>query len=596
MILYEKGTTDFTKNGLGYLSNVLSAYVIDEINGEYSLTFEYPIKDSMASQLIEDRIVKCKVADGTSQCFVIKSTTKNFDKMTIKCSHLFYLLLDDFADDIYPQNLSPKPFLDWIIARANYVLPFTTTSDVTTTKSARYVRKNLVEIILGEIDNSMVNLFGIELERNNWNIGLKARIGSDNGEKLIFGKNITGVDVNIDTTSTYTRIMPLGFNGLQIPELYVDASNINDYPYPRICLYEFPDIKYDPNDASAYQTEAEAQQALRDAVADLYANGINKPQINIKIDWLELSKTEEYKQYSTLERVNLGDTITCNLFGMDYETRVIKTIYNPLTDRIEEFEVGTFQPSIATTMNKVEFDLSQVNPSSILEQATENATNLITQAMGGYVYKTNSELYIMDNEDPNLAVHVWRWNINGLGYSSTGINGDYGLAMTMDGQIVANFITTGQIDTSVISGYGSIVQQVYDNTNNLANTDQDLQEYKNQVSTQFTQTNENFEFQFNNVNELIDAVSDVEASHYQELHNYIRFVNGVIILGQEGNQLTAELSNTKLSFKQDGVEIAYVSNNKLYITNAEILENIIIGSFQFIPRDNGSLSFRKVSG
>ena len=594
MILYEKGTTDFSKNGLGYLTNVLNASVVDALNGEYSLTFEYPINDAMASELVEDRIVKCQVSDGTQQCFVIKTITKNFSKMTINCSHLFYLLLDDFVDDTYPQNLSPKPFLEWVLTRANYSLPFTATSDITSTKSARYVRKNIVEVILGNIDNSMANIFGVELKRNNWNIGLQSRVGSDKGEKLLFGKNITGININTDSTGVYTRIMPVGFNGLLIPELYVDASNISDYPYPRICKYDFPDIKYDPNDASAYQTEADAQQALRDAVADLYDKGINKPQINIKIDWLELSKTEEYKNYSALERVNLGDTITCELFGMDYETRVIKTTYNPLTDRVEQFEIGTFQPTITTSMNTFESEIQDIDTSSILEQATENATELITQAMGGYVYKTNDELYIMDNEDPNQAVHVWRWNINGLGYSSTGINGDYGLAMTMDGQIVANFITTGQIDTSVISGYGSIVQQVYDNTNNLINVDEDLQDYKNQVSTTFTQTNENFEFQFNGLTDLIDAVSNTEEGHYAELHQYIRFVNGVIILGEEGNPFSVELSNTRLSFKQDGTEIAYVSNNQLYITNAEVLTNIKIGNFEFKPRNNGSLSFRKV--
>ena len=465
---------DFSRNGLGVIPNVLNAKVVDEINGEYSLTFEYPMSEPMATELVEDRIVKCKVADGTSQCFIIKKIQKNFDKMSVYCTHLFYLLYDNFLEDTYPQNLSPKPFLDHILSRANYQLPFTTTSDIAATSTARYVRKNIVEAILGEIDNSMYNLFGMELKRDNWNIGLKARLGSDKGEKLIFGKNITGVDVNIDTTGVYTRIMPIGFDGLLLPEKYVDADNIDEYPYPRICLYEFPDIVYDPEQEGAYHNLEDAYQALRDAVAELYANGINKPLINISVNWVELSKTEEYKQYSALERVDLGDTLTCNLFGMDYTTRVIKTEYNPLTDRIDTFEIGTFQPNIATSMNKIDFDVTQINPSSILEQAQENATSLITQAMGGYVYKTNSELYIMDNEDPNQAVRVWRWNINGLGYSNTGINGNYGLAMTMDGAIVADFITTGQLNTGVINGYDSLVTTVNGNGIKIDNNYQEL--------------------------------------------------------------------------------------------------------------------------
>lgn len=481
MILYEKGTTDFSRNGLGVLNNVLNAHVTEELNGEYSLVFDYPLNELLSSELTEERIIKCKVSDGTQQCFIIKNVAKTYEKMTITCSHLFYLLLTDLAEDIYPQNLSPKPFLDWILARANYVLPFTTTSDVSVQKTGRYVRKNLVDVILGEADNSMVNLFGIEIKRNNWNIALNSRIGADRGEKLLYGKNITGINLTINTDDLYTRIMPIGFDGLMLPEKYIDATNINDYPYPKIGIFEFSDIRYDPEDSEAYQDIQDAYTALRNAVAELYANGVNKPRINIKVNWLELSKTEEYKQYSNLERVELGDTIHAEIFGLNYTTRVIKTVYNPLNDRIEQFEIGTFQPSYATQMNKYEIDLQRINPASILEDAQNNATNLITQAMGGYVYKTNNELYIMDNEDPSQAVHVWRWNINGLGYSSTGINGPYGLAMTMDGAIVADFITTGTLRTSIIQGYDSLTTQVSNNTGQISILTQDVGELNSKI-------------------------------------------------------------------------------------------------------------------
>lgn len=481
MILYEKGTTDFSRNGLGYLNNVLNANITEELNGEYSLVFDYPLDELLSNELIEERIVKCKVSDGTQQCFIIKNVVKTYEKMTITCSHLFYLLLTDLAEDIYPQNLSPKPFLDWIIARANYLLPFTTTSDISVQRSGRYIRKNLVEIILGEQENSMVNLFNLEIKRNNWNIALNSRIGADRGEKLLYGKNITGINITIDTNEMYTRIMPVGYDGLLLPEKYVDADNINDYPYPKIGIFEFNDIRYDPNDENAYQTEEDAYEALRAAVEELYANGINQPKVNIKIDWLELSKTEEYKQYSNLERVELGDTIHAQIFGLNYTTRVIKTIYNPLTDRVEKFEIGTVQPNYASQMNKYEFELERINPASILEEATNNATSLITQAMGGYVYKTNNELYIMDTNDPNTAVHVWRWNINGLGYSSTGINGTYGLAMTMDGKIVADFISTGTLQTSVIQGYDSLTTQVANNTGQISILTQDVGELNSKI-------------------------------------------------------------------------------------------------------------------
>ena len=481
MILYEKGTTDFTKNGLGFLNNVIDASIVEELNGEYSLTFDYPLNETLSDSLIEERIIKCNVSDGTNQCFIIKNVVKTYEKMTITCSHLFYLLLNDITEDAYPQNLSPKPFLDWILARTNYQLPFTTASDVSTQKTGRYIRKNIVDIILGDDDNSMVNLFGIEIKRNNWNIALNSRIGTDRGEKLVYGKNITGINLTVNFDDVYTRIMPVGYDELILPEKYIDADNISSYPYPRIAIIEFNNIKYDPNDENAYHTLNDAYAALRNATYELYNNKINYPTINIKIDWLELSRTEEYKQYANLERVSLGDTIHAEIFGLNYETRVIKTEYNPLTDRIEKFEIGTFKSDFATQMNKYEFELSKINPASILDQAENNATNLITSAMGGYVYKTNNELYIMDSNDPSTAEKVWRWNINGLGYSSTGINGPYGLAMTMDGAIVADFITTGTLTTSVIQGYDSLTTQVSNNTGAISTLTQSVSELNSKI-------------------------------------------------------------------------------------------------------------------
>ena len=125
-------------------------------------------------------------------------------------------------------------------------------------------------------------------------------------------------------------------------------------------------------------------------------------------------------------------------------------------------------------------------------------------------------------------------------------------------------------------------------------TNSDLQSYKQTVSTQFTQTKNDFLFQFNSLTELIDSATNTESEHYEELQKYIRFVNGIIVLGELGNQITAELSNTKLAFKSNGVEIAYISNDKLYIKTAEIIESLIIGNFGFVPKSNGSLSFKKV--
>ena len=104
--------------------------------------------------------------------------------------------------------------------------------------------------------------------------------------------------------------------------------------------------------------------------------------------------------------------------------------------------------------------------------AKNNASELIKTATNGYIVLNMNEdgnpkeLLIMDTKDIDTAQKVWRWNINGLGYSHTGYNGEYGLAMTMDGRIVADFITAGTMYADRIKG-GTLTLGGYDNDNGV---------------------------------------------------------------------------------------------------------------------------------
>lgn len=461
MNIYSGITTDFNNNGYGFLKDCKTASVTNATNGVYELNIEYPRNTDMDEYLIVGNIIKTNVGNNNYQLFRIKSVNKSFNPIQIYAQHIFYDLADNYIEDAYPQNLNCEAFGNWILDKTNFDTNFVVYSDITGTKTARYFDKNPVQCFLGDDTNSLVNLFGCEIERDNFNITFKDRIGNDNGVKLVIGKNITSINIKIDISSLYTKIKPVGFNNLTLPETYVSSPLINNWPTPKICKYDFGNIKYDPNDPTAYQTEDEAYEALRDATEALFDSGIDKPQINIKINWVELSKTKEYyDKYNNIERVSLGDTVYAEIEGLNYETRVIKTVYNVLTDSIDSYELGTVQPSYATKITSMSQSFEGINPTSILSQAQENATNQINSAMGGYVYKTNEELYIMDTDNPNTATKVWRWNLNGLGYSSNGINGPYETAITQDGAIVANFITTGKLNTDVIEGYDQLVAKV----------------------------------------------------------------------------------------------------------------------------------------
>ena len=114
------------------------------------------------------------------------------------------------------------------------------------------------------------------------------------------------------------------------------------------------------------------------------------------------------------------------------------------------------------------------------------------------------------------------------------------------------------------------------------------------ISTQFSQTNEGFEMKFNEFNQNIQDVQNNTNAQFQNISKYIRFVDGNIVLGEENNPLTLRIENDKISFLENGYEIAYWQNRKFYAVDGEFINSLKLGNFAFMPRTNGNLSFKKV--
>lgn len=463
IILYDANCKDFNNNGIGILKDSLKCEVSEALNGELVLDMEYPITSKYIEFIINENIIKCDAGLEEDQLFRIKHVKPNFDTITIYGEHISYDLADNFLEDVFPQNLNGAACLDWILSHTLDSHNFNSFSDIQTVSSARYVRKNPIEAIVGDLENSFVNLWGGELERNNYTIKMLNRRGNDKGYKIRYRKNLTGLDFTIDNSNIVTKIMPQGYNGLFLPEKYIDSPLINNYPHKKVKVIEFSDVKVKENadEEEGFATAEEAYQELRRLCNLKYSEeNIDKPTVNLKVDFVDLSQTTEYQDYTFLESVSMGDTIRVELDYTQVEVRVIKTTYDALLHRYTKLELGEFkanyitdsQKDITNTIRK-ETDTIET---SVLLQAKQNATEQLTAALGGYVYKTQNELFIMDTDNPNTAKKVWRWNLNGLGYSKNGINGPYELAMTQDGRIVADFITAGQMDVARIKGLNTL--------------------------------------------------------------------------------------------------------------------------------------------
>ncbi|MED2783652.1 phage tail spike protein, partial [Bacillus thuringiensis] len=201
----------------------------------------------------------------------------------------------------------------------------------------------------------------------------------------------------------------------------------------------------------------EAYKRLRQAAKDMYTiQKIDQPKATYKVEFQELSQTEEYKDYAILQRVYMGDIVTVRHVedGLDIEAKVIAYKYDPIQKEYTEVTIGNYKESFASVTGKIDQmqdDLKDM-PSSLLDSAKENATKLINSGFGGHVRVYPDRIFIMDTKSEMTAQKVWQWNINGLGFSSTGVNGPYGTAITSDGRIVADFITVGTLNGNLIRG------------------------------------------------------------------------------------------------------------------------------------------------
>ena len=162
LVLYKSNEENFENCGLGILRDAYNAYINRKINSVYELTFAYPKNGFLAEHLQELMIVK---AD--KQLFRIKDIKKNRDSLTITANHIFYDLNYNFLENVAPTNLNGNGALNWILERTQYKHRFTAFSDIQKVNSARYVRKNVVNAIIGE-DNSVVKKWGGEIDVDNF--------------------------------------------------------------------------------------------------------------------------------------------------------------------------------------------------------------------------------------------------------------------------------------------------------------------------------------------------------------------------------------------------------------------------------------------
>ena len=183
---------------------------------------------------------------------------------------------------------------------------------------------------------------------------------------------------------------------------------------------------------------------------------------------------------------------------------------------------------------------------------------------------------------------------------------------TFSEQVSSNSKQQSNVISSVSSDLGSanvaiqnvsneVSSQISQNTNEILSTVNNDFYLKNEIdgliestNTKVSQVKDESEFQFDQFSKNIEDVATDADTQFAELRKHIRFIDGNIILGEAGNELIVKIQNNRISFLQNGAEVAYFANRKMYVTDAEFLSSLAIGNFAFSSRPNGNLSFKAV--
>ena len=343
--VYVSENTNYQKNGDITLTP-LSCYFEMGLDGisQIELTHEY---DDLGrwEYLVNDNVIAAPTPYSDKQLFRIYKREKSDEEITVYARHIFYDNLGNYLIDVRPTNKTGQQALDIMFSGTK----FTAHSDITTTNTAYYVRKNIVEAIAGDDENSFINRWGGERLYDNYDVYIMRQIGSDKGVRAEFGHNLEAIEESVSDEEVVTRIIPVAYNGytLEGGKPWIDSPKINNYAEIKGAVISFENIKL-KEDCSEGETGYVDLTALRAALVkacnDEYVKGIDDPTVNYTVNMVELANTVEYKDYKQLETVEVGDTITCSHKGIKIEVkaRCIRIKWNCITKENEEVELGNF--------------------------------------------------------------------------------------------------------------------------------------------------------------------------------------------------------------------------------------------------------------
>lgn len=463
------GTTDkvFSSNG-DVILIPKSAEVHKEDNGEFYLDIDLGLE--YADVFTQNRIIVANTPQG-NQAFRIGNVKKTKTKLSAKCYHVYYDSENYLIEDSYVVDKNCNDALDHLNNATDNTSPFTTLSDVNSVNSYRCVRRSLEEAI-----QVVLERWGGHLVRNNYQIEIRNTIGSDNGVVVRYGKNLKDITCEENWDDVCTKIMPVGKDGLLLPEKYLLSDVQYDIPYTKKVSFnqDIDTTPYEDDDGNI--NEEEYEKALINDLREqgnAYLQENKTPKVNYTLD-ANLEKISDIGDVIEVIDERLGINIMTNLISYDYDC---------ILEKYTKLEFGNFQKKLASLLDTIaqtteDAVMNANNTLAItLGNELEEATGAIWDAMSNsYVIYDGDKILVVDTLPKENATNVIMINNGGIGFSTTGINGTFNSAWSINGTLDMQQVNVINLVADMIKGgtlkLGSLLNQsgtleIYNEDNNL---------------------------------------------------------------------------------------------------------------------------------
>lgn len=542
--IYPSTETAFTSNGLGVLRDVISCSVTEERNGAFEVTFKYPITGQHFDDIMLRNIVLVKPNPlDDPQPFRIYDITRPINGViTVNAAHLSYDMSGFIVRPFTAVGIQTA--FQAIKANSTTTCPFNFWTDKEVGSTMETAIPMSMRSLLGGASGSILDVYGKgEYKFDKYDVKLFLNRGANNNVTIRYGKNLTDLEQEENCNEVYTGIYPYWYDEEEgLVQLTGDpiVRAAGTYDFERILPVDFTDDFQEKPEEADLRTHAEEY-------VDYYDIGV--PKVSLSISFIELAKSQEYEQYLPLERISLCDTINV-LFpklNVSATAKVIKTVYDPISDKYTSLEIGDPKTDLVSSIvaNNEKTVQAISNAKSRMDTTINHVTDLITGVNGGNVviHRDNAgkpyEILIMDTADTATAQTVLRINQNGIGFSSTGYEGPFTTAWTLDGNFVANFITTGVLTANLLRAgvIQDLTGKLYINLENG--------QFRSEVTDQLTQNILDSELRSASlIDQRADAVSIQITQAEQRLGNDIDTLE---------NQI--DTVNARMTFEVDGLKI-----------------------------------------